>query len=115
MERADLPDLMSWAAKLDRAVSTTRSWQIIHFAYDVMTGIDRMAILHRLNDIGCNTASGPVADEERALLSLDTSSGESGIAATLRELVRPRERVLFRHELFEAMSSPRAWPQGAVP
>jgi len=103
VERADLPDLISWAAKLDSAVSTTRSWQVIQFAHDVMTDIDRTSILQRLNDIRHRAAPGPVTDEERALLSLDTSSGGDGIVATLQQLARSRERVPFRHELLEAM------------
>jgi UvrD/REP helicase N-terminal domain len=103
VERADLPELMSWAARLDSAVSTTRSWQVTQFAHDVMTGIDRTAISHRLNSIRNSAVLGPRSDEDRALLSLETSLGGEGIVATLQLLARPRERVLFRHELFEAM------------
>lgn len=103
VERADLPDLLTWAAKLDRAVSTTRAWQIIQFAHDVMTGIDSPSLLRRLNEVRCSTATDPVTDEERALLSLDTSYGGDGVAVALHELAKPRERMLFRHELFEAM------------
>jgi hypothetical protein len=103
VERADLPELLSWAARLDSAVSTTRSWQVMQFTHEVMTGIDRMAISHRLTGIRNGTVSGPLSDEESAFLSLDTSLGGDGIAATFQLLARPRERVLFRHELFEAM------------
>jgi hypothetical protein len=103
VERADLPDLLSWAARLDNAISTTRSWQVIQFAQDVMTGIDSPAILRRLSDIRHGVATRSASDEERALLSVDTSSGGAGIASTLQQIARPRERVLFRHELFEAM------------
>jgi DNA helicase-2/ATP-dependent DNA helicase PcrA len=103
VERADLPELMSWAAKLDNAISTARAWQVMQFAHEVMTGIDRTATLHRLNGIRNSLISAPISDEERTLLSLDTSSAGEGIAATLQLLARPRDRVLFRHELFEAM------------
>jgi hypothetical protein len=104
VERADLPELLSWAARLDSAVSTTRSWQVMQFAHEVMTGIDRTAISHRLNGIRNRTVLlGPLSDEDRAFLGLDTSCGGEGVVATLQLLARPRERVLFRQELFEAM------------
>jgi DNA helicase-2/ATP-dependent DNA helicase PcrA len=103
VERADLPELMSWAARLDSAVSTTRASQVMQFAHEVMTGIDRAAISRRLNAIRNSTILEPLSDEDRAFLGLDTSFGGEGIVATLQLLARPRHRVLFRHELFEAM------------
>ena len=103
VERADLPELLSWAAKLESSISTARSWQVMHFAHEVMTGVNRTAISDRLNSIRNGIVPSPLSDEDRAFLSLDTSSAGEGIAATLQLLARPRERLLFRHELFEAM------------
>jgi DNA helicase-2/ATP-dependent DNA helicase PcrA len=101
VENADLPDLRTWATRLDAPTGEERLGHLLLFANEVMTGIDLDAIVDRLGVIQDGANTSPATDEELMLLTYAGGSNPPTIAAALRQLARGR--TVFRPDLFDSM------------
>lgn len=101
VERADLPDLAVWAGKLERAAGTARTTTVLHFAHDVMTGVDLTATVEALNSLMKNPDAKTGSAEERALIDLAHNTDVGAYATILKAMAT--KRTVCRPEMLEAL------------
>ena len=101
VERADLPDLQTWAGKLERATGTARTTTLLHFAHDVMTGVDISATVAALNLVIKNPDPHAGLGEERSLIELARHTDMRAYATVLTAMAG--KRTVHRPEMLEAL------------
>lgn len=101
VERADLPDLLVWAGKLERARGTARTTTILGFAHEVMTGVDTTATIKALNAVVRSPDSKAGSAEERALIDLAHNADDEASATVLQAMAA--KRSVHRPEMLEAL------------
>ncbi len=101
VERADLPDLPTWAGKLERATGNARTMTLLAFAHDVMTGVDISAVVVALNHVMKDADPNAGSEEERGLLGLVGGNDVGAYAAILKAMAI--KRTVHRPEMLEAV------------
>jgi UvrD/REP helicase N-terminal domain len=110
VERADLPDLPDWAARIEAATSLARVRLVLEFAHQVVTGIEVDAAMDRLAAVQRGAARTPATADDRLLLSL--AAKPDTLAIVLGEI--SRGKTVFRPELYEAMRQAARMPIGSL-
>jgi hypothetical protein len=98
VESAEMPDLMTWAATLEKAVGRNRIERLLSFAQLVMTGVDVAGTIARLDSVRHGTAK-PASDEETMLMRLGTGTDPGQLALALGTM--KIKRSVHRPELLE--------------
>jgi DNA helicase-2/ATP-dependent DNA helicase PcrA len=100
VESADMPELMTWAATLEKASGRNRIEKLLAFAHLVMTGVDVAGTIARLESIKRGTARNPASDEEQMLMTPADGSAPEDLAMALGMM--KAKRNVHRPELLEA-------------
>jgi AAA domain len=99
VESADMPELMTWAARLEKAIGQNCIESLLAFAQLVMTGVDLAGTMARLESIRRRTALIPASDEEAMLMKLADGGAPDQLAEALSQM--KAKRSVHRPDLLE--------------